>query len=125
MKILEDTLFGENPRAEVVIGYLNAKPISFALFFHNFSTFLGRPGIYLEDLYVTPEARGKGLGQKILAYLAHLAESRHCGRLEWWVLNWNEDAIGFYQRLGAKPMDEWTVYRLTDTALTDLAASWK
>ncbi|MDR3476857.1 MAG: GNAT family N-acetyltransferase [Gammaproteobacteria bacterium] len=124
-KILEETLFGEKPYAEVVIGYLNHQPVSFALFFHNFSTFLGRPGIYLEDLYVKPEARGKGIGQKMLAYLARLAKSRNCGRLEWWVLDWNEDAIGFYQRLGAKPMDEWTVYRVTDKALDDLAASFE
>lgn len=123
-EILKETLFGENAHAEVIIGYLNQRPISFALFFHNFSTFLGRPGIYLEDLFVKPVARGKGIGQKMLAYLAHLAKARKCGRLEWWVLDWNETAIGFYKRIGAKPMDEWTVYRVTEQALDDLAASW-
>lgn len=123
--MLAETLFGENARAEVVIGYLNHQPVSFALFFHNFSTFLGRPGIYLEDLFVKSEARGKGIGQKMLAYLAHLAKSRKCGRFEWWVLDWNETAIGFYKSIGAKAMDEWTVYRVTDKALDDLAAAWE
>jgi GNAT superfamily N-acetyltransferase len=122
--ILQETLFGEHPHAEVIIGYLDQKPVSFALYFHNFSTFLGRPGIYLEDLYVKPEARGKGIGQKILGYLAQLAKKRKCGRLEWWVLDWNETAIGFYKRIGAKPMDEWTVYRVTGDALDNLAATW-
>lgn len=122
--ILKETLFGGQTHAEVIIGYLNQTPVSFALYFHNFSTFLGRPGIYLEDLFVKPEARAKGIGQKMLAYLAHLAKSRKCGRLEWWVLDWNETAIGFYKRIGAKAMDEWTVYRVTDQALDDLAASW-
>ena len=124
-EILEETLFGKNTHAEVVIGYLNNKPVSFALYFHNFSTFLGRPGIYLEDLFVKPEARNKGIGQKMLAYLADLAKSRKCGRLEWWVLDWNESAIGFYKRIGAKSMDEWTVYRVAGLALDDLAESWK
>jgi GNAT superfamily N-acetyltransferase len=124
-EILKETLFGEYAHAEVVIGFFDNKPISFALFFHNFSTFLGRPGIYLEDLYVKPEGRGKGIGQKMLAYLAHLTKIRKCGRLEWWVLDWNETATGFYKRIGAKPMDEWTVYRVTDKALDDLAASWE
>ncbi|MBX9587118.1 MAG: GNAT family N-acetyltransferase [Gammaproteobacteria bacterium] len=123
-EILKETLFGENAHAEVLIGYLNHQPVSFALFFHNFSTFLGRPGIYLEDLFVKPVARSKGIGQKMLAYLAHLAKTRKCGRLEWWVLDWNESAIKFYKRIGAKAMDEWTVYRVTDQALDDLAASW-
>lgn len=120
-ELLKETLFGEKSPAEVVIGYLNQVPVSFALFFHNFSTFLGRPGIYLEDLFVKPEARGKGIGQKMLGYLARLAKSRKCGRLEWWVLDWNENAISFYKRLGAKAMDEWTVYRVTGQALDDLA----
>lgn len=122
--ILKETLFGNHAYAEVVIGYLDDAPVSFALYFHHFSTFLGRPGIYLEDLFVKPEARGKGIGQKMLAYLAHLAKSRNCGRLEWWVLDWNETAVGFYKRIGAKAMDEWTVYRVTDQALDNLAASW-
>lgn len=123
--ILNETLFGNQPHAEVVIGYLDKKPVSFALFFHNFSTFLGRPGIYLEDLFVRPKARGQGIGQKMLAYLAQLTKKRNCGRLEWWVLDWNETAIGFYKRIGAKPMDEWTVYRVTDNALDDLASSYE
>ncbi len=123
--LLKETLFGEKPHAEVIIAYLNQEPVSFALYFHNYSTFLGRPGIYLEDLYVKPEARGQGIGQKILAYLAHLAKERKCGRLEWWVLDWNESAIAFYKRIGAKAMDEWTVYRVTGEALNDLAASWQ
>ena len=122
--ILKETLFGENAHAEIIIGYLNGKPICFALFFHNFSTFLGRPGIYLEDLFVKPEARGKGIGQKMLGYLAQLAKERQCGRLEWWVLDWNETAIAFYKRLGAKAMDEWTVYRVTGEVLDNLAKSW-
>lgn len=120
-EILRETLFGKRAYAEVVIGYLNHKPVSFALFFHNFSSFLGRPGIYLEDLYVSPEARSKGIGQKMLAYLAQLAKHRNCGRLEWWVLDWNTPAINFYKRIGAKAMDEWTVYRVTGQALDALA----
>lgn len=122
--ILQETLFGEHAHAEVIIGYLNDQPVGFALYFHNFSTFLGKPGIYLEDLYVKPEIRGKGIGHKMLAYLAKLAKDRKCGRLEWWVLDWNEAAIGFYKRIGAKPMDEWTVYRMTGDALDNLAATW-
>ncbi len=122
--LLKKTLFGEKAHAEVIIGYLNQVPVSFALFFHNFSTFLGRPGIYLEDLFVKTEARGKGIGQKMLGYLAHLTVERQCGRLEWWVLDWNETAIRFYKKLGATAMDEWTVYRVTGTALTHLAESW-
>jgi len=122
--ILKETLFGEKSPAEAAIGYLNDKPVSFAIYFHNFSTFLGRPVLYLEDLFVKPEARGLGIGQKMLAYLAHLALKRKCGRLEWWVLDWNETAISFYKKLGARAMDEWTVYRVTGEALDDLAASW-
>lgn len=120
---LKNTLFGNKSYAEVIIGYLNDKPISFALFFHNFSTFLGKPGIYLEDLYVKPEARGKGIGRKMLVRLAQLAKERNCGRLEWWVLDWNEKAINFYKSLGAKPMDEWTVFRVTGNELDNLAQS--
>ncbi|CZG43402.1 ribosomal-protein-alanine acetyltransferase [Legionella pneumophila] len=119
--ILQETLFGPKSHAEVVIGYLEEKPVSFALFFHNFSTFLGRPGIYLEDLYVRPEARGQGIGKMMLSYLTALAKNRKCGRLEWWVLDWNETAINFYKSIGAKPMDEWTVYRVTGQALDNLA----
>jgi len=122
-EILQETLFGKQANAEVIIGYLQHKPVSFALFFHNFSTFLGRPGIYLEDLFVKPAARGQGVGQAMLAYLALLAKQRNCGRLEWWVLDWNETAIGFYKRIGAKAMDEWTVFRVTGKELDALAAS--
>lgn len=118
---LKQSLFGERAYAEVIFAYLDGVPVGFALFFHNFSTFLGKPGIYLEDLYVKPEIRGKGIGQKLLGYLAKLAKERNCGRLEWWVLDWNEPAINFYKRIGAKPMDEWTVFRVTGEALDKLA----
>ncbi len=118
---LRRTLFGERRVAEVLIGYDNDQPVCFALFFHNFSTFLGRPGIYLEDLFVNPAQRGKGFGKAMLAYLAKLAVERECGRLEWSVLDWNEPAINFYKSLGAKPMDEWTIFRVTGDALTQLA----
>ncbi len=122
---LKETLFGADAHAEVILGYLNREAVGFALFFHNFSTFLGRPGIYMEDLFVKPHVRSKGIGQKMLAYLAHLAKRRNCGRLEWWVLDWNESAIGFYKRIGAKAMDEWSVYRITDQALDNLAEKWQ
>ena len=118
---LKDSLFGDTPHAQVIIGEYNGKPVSFALYFHNFSTFIGRPGIYLEDLYVQPNMRGKGLGKILLAYLASVAIELNCGRLEWWVLDWNKPAIDFYQSLGAKPMDEWTVNRVTGEALDKLA----
>ncbi|KTD71583.1 GNAT family acetyltransferase [Legionella steelei] len=124
-ELLQETLFGKHSHAEVIIGYFNDQPVGFALFFHNFSTFLGRPGIYLEDLYVKPEARGQGIGKIMLAYLAQLAKDRNCGRLEWWVLDWNETAINFYKSLGAKAMDEWTVYRVTGEALDNLANNYK
>lgn len=120
-EILKESLFGEKSSAEVLIGYLDHQPVSIAIFFHNFSTFLGRPGIYLEDLFVRPSARGKGVGKKMLVHLAKLAKERQCGRLEWWVLDWNEPAIEFYKSLGAKPMDEWTVFRVTGPALEKLA----
>lgn len=119
--MLTKTLFGERKVAEVLIGSDNDNPVCFALFFHNFSTFLGRPGIYLEDLFVNPDQRGKGFGKAMLAYLAKLAVERECGRLEWSVLDWNEPAINFYKSLGAKPMDEWTIFRVTGDALTQLA----
>lgn len=116
------TLFGTKPVAEVVIGYTeNGVPAGFALFFHNYSTFLAKPGIYLEDLFVKPEFRGKGYGKSLLIYLARLAEEHHCGRLEWSVLDWNTPAIEFYKSLGAKPMDEWTMFRVTGKELTELA----
>ena len=118
---LREYLFGPRPYAEALLGYCANTAVSFALFFHNMSTFLSRPGIYLEDLYVLPEFRGKGIGRAMLAYLARLAVERQCGRLEWSVLDWNEPAIRFYKGLGAVPMDEWTVYRLADRALEVLA----
>lgn len=120
--VLGQKLFGERPYAEVIIGELDGKPQGFALFFHNFSTFEGRPGIYLEDLFVRPEARGSGLGKALLAHLAGLAVERDCARLEWSVLDWNEPAIGFYKSLGAQMMDEWTVMRVDGTALNRLGA---
>jgi GNAT superfamily N-acetyltransferase len=120
--LLRATLFGEPRFAEVIIGEANGQPVAFALFFHNFSTFIGRPGIYLEDLFVKPQFRGRGFGKAMLARLAAIAKSRNCGRLEWAVLNWNESAINFYKSLGAQPMDEWQVYRLTGDALDRLAA---
>ncbi len=119
-EILLESLF-ERKVAEVIIGEYKNKPVAFALFFHNFSTFLGRPGIYLEDLYVRPEMRGKGMGKIMLSYLAKLAIERNCGRLEWWCLDWNEPSIQFYKQMGAVPMDEWTVYRVDDKALDKLA----
>ena len=120
--VLGAKLFGERPYAEVVIGEVDGAPAGFALFFHNFSTFEGRPGIYLEDLFIRPEARGLGLGKALLAELARIAVERDCARLEWWVLDWNEPSIGFYRSLGARPMDEWTVMRLDGAALGALAA---
>ena len=117
---LRETLFGPRPYAEVSLCYLADTPAAFALYFHNYSTFLGRPGIYLEDLYVKEEFRGRGLGRALLRGLARLALERGCGRLEWSVLDWNEPAIKFYKALGAVPMDEWTVFRLTGEALDRL-----
>jgi len=120
--MLEGELFGKHPGAEVVIAEFQAAPVGFALFFHSFSTFVGRKGLYLEDLYVLPEMRGKGVGKKLLAFLAKTACDRNCGRLEWSVLDWNAPAIEFYRSIGAVPMDEWTVFRMTDDALATLAA---
>lgn len=120
-EVLRASLFGERPFAEVLLTFVEDEPAGFALFFHNFSTFLGKPGIYLEDLYVRPEHRGAGAGRALLSYLARLAVERGCGRLEWWVLDWNEPAVGFYKRIGAWAMDDWTVYRLTGDALERLA----
>jgi GNAT superfamily N-acetyltransferase len=119
--LLRFHLFGERRTAEAVIGQRADEPAGFALFFPNFSTFLGRPGIYLEDLFVRPEFRGKGIGRAMLAHIAGLAKERGCGRLEWSVLNWNEPAIKLYRGIGAVPMDEWTVYRVTGKALNELA----
>src|SRR5437016_2213842 len=118
---LVDVLFGERPAAEVLLAFERESPVGFALFFHNFSTWLGRPGLYLEDLFVKPEKRGKGYGRALLVELAKIARDRGCGRMEWAVLNWNEPAIKFYRALGAKPMDEWTVFRLTPEEIAKLA----
>jgi GNAT superfamily N-acetyltransferase len=120
---LRDALFGPRPAAEVLIAYADDQPAGFALFFHNFSTFLGRRGLYLEDLFVTPEFRRLGIGRRLLAELAHLAIERGCGRFEWSVLNWNEPAIDFYRSLGAAPLADWTIFRMSGDALTRLAAS--
>lgn len=115
-------LFGESPKAEVLIAELDGLAGGFALFFHNFSTFLAKPGIYLEDLYVRSALRGQGMGEALLRRLAQIAIDRGCGRLEWAVLDWNEPAIGFYKRLGATPMNEWTVHRVAGDALARLAS---
>ena len=116
-------LFGAKPVAEALIAEHGDSPVGFALFFHNFSTFLGRPGLYIEDLYVSPELRGKGIGNKLLKEIARIARDRGCGRLEWAVLDWNEPAIKFYEGLGAKPMSDWTVFRLTVEGISRLADS--
>lgn len=120
--VLGEKLFGRRPYAEVLIGEIDGAAMGFALFFHNFSTFEGRPGIYLEDLFVRPEARGSGLGKALLARLAATALQRDCARLEWSVLDWNAPAIGFYRALGARAMDEWTVMRVDGEALARLGA---
>lgn len=120
---LKRHLFGPDPKAEVIMGDIGGVPCGFALFFHNFSTFEGQPGLYLEDLYVEPAARGSGLGKALLARLAQLAGERGCARLEWAVLDWNAPAIALYASLGAQPMDEWTVNRVTGDALKALAAA--
>lgn len=120
-EILEEWLF-DKQKAEVIFAMLGEKEIGFALFFHNFSTFLGRAGIYLEDLYVMPEYRGRGYGKEILKKLAAIAVERGCGRLEWWCLDWNQPSIDFYQAMGAEAMSEWTVYRVAGKQLEQLAA---
>ena len=120
---LGQALFGRDPAAEALIAESNGAPIGFALFFHNFSTWAGRRGLYLEDLYVTPAARNSGAGKALLVALAKLAVERGCARFEWSVLDWNDPAIGFYKSLGATPMDEWTVFRLDGNALATLASS--
>ncbi|AFM39985.1 sortase-like acyltransferase [Desulfosporosinus acidiphilus SJ4] len=121
---LKESLF-QRKMAEVIIGEYKNQPVGFALFFHNFSTFLGKPGIYLEDLYIKPEMRGKGLGKIILSFLAQLVIERKCGRLEWWCLDWNKPSIEFYKQLGAVPMDDWTVYRVCDEALHKLRETFR
>ena len=120
---LVDVLFGERPAAEVLLAFEGQSPVGFAVFFYNFSTWLGRPGLYLEDLFVKPEMRGKGYGRALLIELAKIARDRGCGRMEWAVLDWNEPAIKFYRALGAKPMHEWTVFRLTRDGIASLADS--
>ena len=124
-KDLAKTLFGKQPAAEVLIAYLGDEPAGFALFFHNYSTWLGKRGIYLEDLFVRPPARKHGIGFALLRELARIALERDCGRMDWSVLNWNELAISFYKRIGAKPMDDWTTFRLTGDALAHVASAQK
>ena len=119
--LLEQTLFGDKKVAEVIIGYFQGQAVGFAIFFYNYSTFVGRPGIYLEDLYVQPEHRGQGYGRSLFTYIANLAVEQGCGRLEWSVLDWNKPAIDFYKLLGATPMDEWTTFRLAGDGLERIA----
>ena len=119
---IKKTIFGAEPAAHVLFAYLNDVAVGFAVFFYTYSTFVGLPGLYLEDLYVKPKARGKGVGRALLSYLARLAKAEHCWRVEWAVLHWNEPAIRFYRSLGASPMDEWDVYRLSGDKLDLLAA---
>jgi GNAT superfamily N-acetyltransferase len=118
---LRRDLFGPRAFAEVLIGKLNAEPVGYALFFHSYSTFLARPGVYLEDVFVKPAARGKGAGKALLRAVARAARDRGCGRMEWSVLNWNTPAIEFYEALGAEPLKEWTTYRMDEAAIADLA----
>lgn len=119
---LHETLFGPRPFAEVILAEWKGRPAGFALFFHNFSTFLGQPGIYLEDLFVEPDLRGNGIGKALLVRLAEIAVERRCGRLEWAVLDWNEPSLAFYKSLGAAPMSDWIIHRVTGDALERLAA---
>jgi GNAT superfamily N-acetyltransferase len=118
---LRETLFGSSPYAEVIIADVDGTPAGFALFFHNYSTFLAQPGIYLEDLFVKPEYRGRGYGKALLARLAQIARDRKCGRVDWAVLDWNEPSIAFYRSLGARPKDEWILYRITGDPMAALA----
>lgn len=120
---LREVLFGEKAAAEALLGFEGKTPVAFAVYFYNFSTWLGRSGLYLEDLFVRPEKRGFGHGRALLVALAKIAQKRGCGRMEWAVLGWNEPAIEFYKKLGASPMDEWTVFRLTSEKIADLANS--
>lgn len=120
-ELLRENLFGDRPVAEVLVATVDSVPAGFALFFHNFSTFLGRPGLYLEDLFVDPAFRGRGIGRALMVRLARIAAERGCGRFEWWVLDWNAPAIDFYATLGAVPMADWTVQRVEGEALARLA----
>lgn len=120
-ELLRETLFGSRQTAEVAIGYFEGKPVGFVLFFHNYSTFLGKPGLYIEDLYVDEAYRRRGYGRALLLYVARLAKERGCGRLEWSVLDWNQPAIDFYKKLGASSMSDWTVFRITGKSLDELA----
>lgn len=121
-ELLRANLFGTRKTAETVLAFEGDQPAGFALFFHNFSTFVGKPGIYLEDLFIRPGFRGRGYGKALMVHLARLAQERDCGRFEWWVLDWNSPSIEFYRRLGASPMSDWTVYRLTRKEIDELAA---
>ena len=120
-QLLHETLFGARPYAEVLMARLDGSPVGYALFFHNYSTFLARPGVYLEDVYVRPAFRGRGVGKALLREVARVAQQRNCGRLEWSVLDWNKPSIDFYLSLGAKPLDEWTMFRLDEQGIAALA----
>ena len=122
-KSLHEVLFGAEPAAKVVIAFENTEPVGFAVYFFNFSTWLGRPGLYLEDLFVKPEMRGRGYGRALLVHLAKIARDHNCGRMEWAVLTWNEPAIQFYKKLGAVPQEDWRVFRLTSDRIAELAES--
>lgn len=122
-EILRESLFDKNPVAEVVFGYIDSQPVCYAVYFYNFSTFIGKKGLYLEDLFVLPELRGKGIGKKMLLHLFQKAADENCGRMEWAVLDWNEPAINFYKSLGAKPMDDWTSFRMDESALKKIVSS--
>ncbi len=119
---LRESLFGENRCAECLLAFLDDKPVAYAIFFHNFSTFIGRRGLYLEDLFVKPEFRGRGIGKTMLVHLAKLAKERNCGRFEWVALDWNESAIGFYKQLGAEMKQEWELFRLDEAGIAKVAA---
>lgn len=119
--MIRDALFGKQPAAHAIIASIDGEPLGYALYFFNFSTWLGRPGLYLEELYVTPPSRGAGIGKSLLTHLARVASERGCGRMEWMVLDWNEPAIEFYRALGAEPLSEWTVFRLTGETLEKAA----
>lgn len=124
-ELLKETLFSGKVNAYALLGFWNSQPVCFAIYFYNFSTFKGKPGLYLEDVFVLPEMRGKGFGKQMLIELAKIAKANNCGRFEWSVLDWNEPAIRFYKSLGAKPMNEWTVFRLDEIGIKNLAENQK